>query len=65
MQKKKKRTLWITIVKCVFPTPFSFIYNKKKNRRSHNQVQLEKKNTLLTYKQRQPGLSSQARKPDY
>ena len=40
---KKIIILWIAIVKCVFPTPFSFIYNKKKNRRSHNQVQLEKK----------------------
>jgi len=43
MQKKKKKKLWNNIVKGVFATPFSFIYNKKKNRRSHNQVQLEKK----------------------
>jgi len=39
---KKIIILWIAIVKCVFPTPFSFIYNKK-TRRSHNQVQFEEK----------------------
>jgi hypothetical protein len=41
---------------------------KKKNKRSHNQVQLiktKRKGTPLTCKQGQPGLSRQTRKPDY